>query len=135
MIEYYFMTFELWVLMAATFLGLVHLSLASFTFKAQVGNKYSVGARDEDLKPAGIAGRLYRAQSNFMETYPFFAVCIILVFVTNSAGGLSFWGSSLYLAGRLIYLPLYASGIPWLRSFGWKIATLGLVLVGVQLLV
>lgn len=55
------MTFELWVLMAAGVLGLVHLSAASFTFKAQVGNAYIVGARDENLQPTGVAGRLARA--------------------------------------------------------------------------
>ena len=55
------MTFELWSLLAATFWGLVHLSCASFSFKAQVGNAYSVGARDENIQPAGMAGRLQRA--------------------------------------------------------------------------
>ena len=126
------MTFELWVLLAASFWGLVHLSAASFTFKAQVGNKYSVGARDEDIKPAGMAGRMYRAQWNFLETYPLFATCIIVVFITDSSGSFSFWGAWLYMVGRVLFLPLYAAGIPWLRTFSWNIATLGLVLVGVQ---
>lgn len=126
------MIFELWILLAATVLGLVHLSVASFTFKAQVGNKYTVGARDESIKPTGVAGRLYRAQSNFQETYPLFVACIILVFLTNSAGGLSYWGACLYLGGRVLFLPLYAIGIPWLRTFSWNVATLGLVLVGIQ---
>lgn len=128
------MTFELWILLAAALLGLVHVAAASFAFKAQVGNRYTVGARDEELRPAGVAGRLARAQANFMETFPSFTACVLVVHVTGSAGALSGWGASLYLGGRILYLPLYAAGVPWLRTFSWNLATLGLVLTGVQVL-
>lgn len=124
--------FESYVLVAATFLGLVHVSAASFTFKAQVGNRYTVGPRDEDLRPTGVAGRLARPQSNFMETYSFFAVLVLLVQITGTSGAWSQWGAALYLGGRILYLPLYALGVPWLRTFSWNVATLGLVLVGMQ---
>ena len=46
---------------------------------------------------------------------------------------MSSWGAALYLIGRVLFLPLYAFGIPWLRTFSWNLATLGLVMVGVQL--
>ncbi len=129
------MSLEIQILLAATLLGLVHLSAASFSFKAQVGNRYTVGPRDEVLHPTGIAGRLSRAQANFMETYPFFATCVLVVEVTGASGPLSRWGAALYLGGRLLFLPLYAWGVPWLRTFSWNAATLGLVLVGAQLVV
>jgi len=41
-------------------------------------------------------------------------------------------GLFIYIAGRALYLPLYALGVPWLRTFSWYIATLGVVLAGVQ---
>ena len=129
------MTFELWVLMGAGLLGLIHLSAASFTFKAQVGNAYSVGARDENLQPAGVAARLARAQSNFLETFAIFAAFVLIVHMTGSEGPLSWWGALLYIIGRVLFLPLYAAGVPWLRTFSWNLATLGLVLVGVQVIV
>jgi uncharacterized MAPEG superfamily protein len=129
------MSFELSVLAAAAFLGLVHIAAASFAFKAQVGNRYTVGPRDDDLRPSGMAGRLARAQSNFLETYAFFATFILIVEFTESAGAFSWWGALIYLGGRVLFLPLYAWGVPWLRTIIWKIATLGLVLVGVQLIV
>ena len=126
------MTFELWILMSAALLGLIHLTAASFTFKAQVGNAYSVGARDENLQPVGMAGRMHRAQHNFMETFPIFAVCVFTVHLADTYGAFSYWGAILYLGGRILFLPLYALGVPWLRTFSWNIATLGLVLVGAQ---
>lgn len=129
------MTLELWMLLAAGLLGLVHIGAASFTFKAQVGNTYTVGARDEGLQPQGMAGRLYRAQQNFLETFAIFAACVLIAHVVNANGALSQWGSLMYLAGRVLFLPLYAIGVPWLRTFSWNVASLGLALVGVHIVV
>lgn len=129
------MTPELWILLAAALLGLVHVTAASFAFKAQVGNRYSVGPRDENLQRLGVAGRLHRAQQNFQETFTVFAVCVLLVHITNAHGPYSHWGSAMYLAGRILFLPLYAIGVPWLRTLSWNLATLGLVLVGAQVLI
>jgi uncharacterized MAPEG superfamily protein len=42
------------------------------------------------------------------------------------------WDAALFL-GRVAYLPLYASGVPLVRSLAWNVATLGLVLVVVRL--
>ena len=124
------MTIETWALVGAMVLGLVHLTAASFTFKAQVGNAYSVGPRDEDIRPRGVAARLDRAQRNFLETFAIFAAAVLLLVALDREGGrLSQVGVALYLGGRIAFLPLYAAGTPWLRSFSWNIATLGLALV------
>ncbi|WP_332771963.1 MAPEG family protein [Phenylobacterium sp.] len=124
------MSIELWALFGAMILGLIHLTAASFTFKAQVGNAYSVGARDEELRPKGVAGRLDRAQRNFLETFAVFAAAVLMLEMLGRSGGwLSVAGAVVYLAGRLLFLPLYAAGVPWFRTFSWNIATAGLVMV------
>lgn len=124
------MAWELWALFAAMVLGLVHLTAASFTFKAQVGDAYTVGPRDEDLRPAGVAGRLARAQQNFLETFAIFAAAVLMLVALGRTGQwLSEIGSGAYIAGRVLFLPLYAAGVPWLRTFSWNLATAGLVLV------
>ena len=109
---------EIWTLLAACLLGLIHMSAASFTFKAQVGNAYTVGARDENLQPTGIAGRLQRAHHNFHETFAIFAVLIILVVMLEAQGTWSYWGALLYIGGRTLFLPLYAIGVEWLGHRG-----------------
>ena len=129
------MTFELWVLLSSAGLGLVHISAASLSFKRQVGNRYTVGPRDDGLQPRSVAGRLQRASANFLETFPIFAVVVILTHLTGSSGSMSWLGAALYLGGRILYLPLYAAGVAWFRTFAWNIATLGIVLVGVQSIV
>ena len=129
------MTIESWSLFGAMVLGLVHLTVASFAFKAQVGNAYAVGARDEGLRPTGVAARLDRAQRNFLETFAIFAAAVLLLENLNRTGSwLSEYGALAYLVGRAVYLPLYASGVPWLRSFSWNIATLGLAMVMIAII-
>lgn len=124
------MSTESWALFGAMVLSLVHLAAASFAFKAQVGNAYTVGPRDEDLRPTGVAGRLARAQRNFLETFAIFAAAVLMLEAGQRTGStLSELGSLLYLGGRLLFLPLYASGTPWLRTLSWNVATAGLVMV------
>ena len=129
------MSLEFWCLFGAMALGLVHLSAASFAFKSQVGNSYTVGPRDKDLRPQGLAGRLDRAQRNFLETFAIFAAAVLMGHALGKHGGIGAAGAGLYLGGRVLFLPLYAVGVRWLRTFSWNLATLGLVLVMADLLV
>ena len=129
------MNCELYGLCAAVVLGIVHIVLASQSASRQRGYRWSAGARDEPVPPlTGVAGRLARASSNFAETFPFFAALVLAGQVAGPAGQLSCWGVALYLAGRLIYLPLYAFGVYLIRSLAWNVATAGLILLLVDLL-
>jgi uncharacterized MAPEG superfamily protein len=121
---------EILGLLAGIGLGIVHIVLASHSASLQRGYRWSAGPRDESLPSLqGVAGRLARACSNYLETFPFFAAAVLAVMVTNSHSEWSTWGVYLYLAGRLAYLPLYAFGTYLLRSLFWNVATLGIVLL------
>jgi len=121
---------EILGLLAGIGLGIVHIVLASHSASLQRGYRWSAGPRDESLPPLqGVAGRLARACSNYLETFPFFAAAGLAVVVTNSHSAWSAWGVYLYLAGRLAYLPLYAFGVYLVRSLAWNVATLGIVLL------
>lgn len=128
------MSIELGSLYIAMALALVHIAAASFSFKSQVGNRYTVGPRDEALRPAGLAGRLHRAQHNYLETFPVFAAAVLMLSFMGKGGAISEIGALAYVAGRAIYLPLYVLGTPWLRTLSWAAATCGLVLVMAQIL-
>ncbi len=39
------------------------------------------------------------------------------------------WGAQLYFWGRVAYVPLYAFGIPLVRSMAWSVATVGIIFV------
>lgn len=127
------MSLELYLLCAAVFLLLVHVSVQSLTYKAQVGNAATVGARDTIEPATAIAGRAERALRNFNETFPAFVALVLVVELANLHNDLTIWGAVLYVAFRISYLPLYLVGLPWVRTISWNLATLGLavMLVGV----
>jgi len=95
----------------------------------QYGLRWNVSARDEPMPPLDtLGGRLQRASRNFSETFPLFAAAVLIAVVAGRQGALTDWGTQLYFWARVIYLPLYAFGVPVLRSIVWTVATIGLFL-------
>ncbi|MBS0470249.1 MAG: MAPEG family protein [Proteobacteria bacterium] len=130
------MSTEFTMLGLAIVLGLLQLLVAARIGNGQRGVRWNVGARDEPSPPIGaVAGRLERAYRNFMETFPFFAVVVLLLASVGRHNWATVWGSEIYLAARLIYWPLYALGVPGLRTLVWLFGTLAIVLLIVALFV
>jgi uncharacterized MAPEG superfamily protein len=125
------MTPEFIVLAFVLILAIMQIGWAASARTAELGIKWNAGARDGDAPPPGkLAGRLIRAQANLFETLPIFAAAVIMAHVAGKDGGpLTLWGAHLYLAGRLIYLPLYAFGVPYLRTLVWLGSFVGLLMI------
>ena len=120
---------ELQLLGVATIIGLVQLLWATTVARRDQDPKWVLGPQDEK-KPLGVqAARLDRAFRNFMETFPLFAAAVLTADMAGRLGALSLWGSAIYVAGRAIYPPLYAAGVPVVRTVVWLVATVGLGLV------
>lgn len=120
---------ELVVLTWGCIFGLVHIIVATQAKTRQYGSKWNTGARDEELPPPNpVVGRLMRAQANFFETFPIFIAAVILARTagTNDTTALGAW---LWLGGRVVYLPLYAFGVPLVRSLAWMVSLVGIVMV------
>ena len=121
---------ELTMLALASALGLFQLLIYARTVNNQRGLKWNLSARDEPGAPVSkLAGRLERAFRNFMESFPFFAVAVIVAGLAGKHSALTLWGSQIYLAARIVYLPLYAFGVVALRTLVWLIALIGIVMV------
>lgn len=113
----------------AVAIGLVQLFLAGAAVTRQTGLAYNAGARDTPFTPTGMAARLQRAQANFMETFPFFAVGILALVMTGYEDANAGLGAALYVIGRAVYVPLYAFGVPYVRTLVWAASFAGLVMV------
>ena len=125
-----YMTLELHCLAWASLLGLAHIIIAGNARTKELGAKWNMGARDEktqELNP--LTARLLRAQSNFFETFALFASAVLIIAISHTYSIYSFWGSLIYLIARIIYLPLYAYGVPVVRTIVWLISMLGLLMV------
>ena len=130
------MTPEFIMLAFTLVLAIVQIGWAASARTAELGLKWNAGARDGETPPPGkLAGRLIRAQANLFETLPIFAAAVIMAHIAGKDGQLTFIGAHLYFFGRLIYLPLYSLGTPYVRTLAWLAALAGLVTVLVALFV
>ncbi len=109
--------------------------IAQATASSDLGPKYLFSPRDEGrVSRSVVAGRLLRALHNLLETYPAFIALVLALAVTGKTGGLGAAGAWLWLAARVIYIVLYATGIPVVRTLVWTASILGLVLMLIRLM-
>lgn len=129
------MTLELNCLAWASVLGLVQIIIAGNARTKEFGTKWNMSARDDKKPPLSlVTDRLFRAQSNFLETFPLFASAVMIVAVSQNSSVYSQWGAPIYLAARILYFPLYAFGVPVIRTLVWLFSMIGLLLVLIPVL-
>jgi uncharacterized MAPEG superfamily protein len=121
---------ELQVLFCAILLGLVQLLLAVLASVAARGLPWAAGPRDEPGAAMGkMGGRLERAWRNFLETFVFFAAAVLLAHVLDRSTSMSVLGAKIYIWARVLYVPVYVFGIPFVRTLIWLASFAGIVMV------
>ena len=124
------MTPELTILAWTLVLALVQILLPSSLRNRETGTQYNMSARDEPGPPVGkVTARLKRAQANLFETLPLFAVAVLIAHVAGIHNSLTLYGAALYLGARVLYLPLYAFGIPVVRTLVWCVSVIGMLML------
>lgn len=121
------MTTELTILGWTLVLAIFQILLPSQFRTKETGVAFNASPRDTDGPPVGVVtGRLQRAQKNLFETLPLFIAAILIAHVADIHTLYTYWGAWIYLIARVVYVPLYAFGIPYIRSFVWVISMAGL---------
>ena len=124
------MNIEIQMLAWSIALGLAHVLIGAVLMTRQRGMKWNASARDGEAAPlTGVAARVERATRNFLETFPFFAAAVLAVAAADRMSADSALGAQVYFWARLAYLPIYAAGIPYLRSLAWAVSLWGLLQV------
>lgn len=124
------MTSELTALVFAALLGLVHVLAAASARTWQYGLAWGAGARDEEVgPPKPIAGRLARAQVNFYESFPLFAAAILIIYVADLETDTTRFAAWVWLWARVVFLGLYAAGVPYVRTVAWGTSLLALLIL------
>ena len=124
------MPVELLILALGALLLFVHIFTATRFKTAQYGRQWNIGARDEALPPAdAMTGRTMRAQANFQETFPIAIVALLGVVIAQRTSEWTAIGGWIWLGARVVYLPLYASGVRGYRTAVWTISIVGLGMV------
>ena len=130
------MTTELTALAWTLVLAVVQLMLPAGFRTRETGIDYNAGPRDGPGPPVGVVtARLQRAQANLYETLPLFAAAVLIAHVAGREGVVTAWAAWIYLAARVVYLPLYGYGVPKVRSVAWGVSLVAvLALIAVVLL-
>lgn len=116
-------------------IALVQIFLPAMLRNRETGIDYNAGPRDEAGPPVGIiTARLQRAQRNLFETLPLFLAAVIIAHITGNEGSLTLIGAWLYVVARVLYIPAYGFGIPYIRSLIWGISLAGLIMIILALL-
>jgi uncharacterized MAPEG superfamily protein len=68
--------------------------------------------------------RCVRADANLRENYPAFAVAVLLLAFTGGFTPGTALASAMFLGARLVHIPAYIAGIPWLRTLAWGLGFL-----------
>lgn len=124
------MTTELTYLAAMLVLALVQIFLPAGARTMEFGSRWNAGPRDQTpVSQNPVVGRLERAQSNLYETLPLFIGAVLIAHVTGAESALTLWGVALYFWARVVYIPLYAFGVPYIRSLVWLVSLAGLIMI------
>lgn len=111
-------------------LGFVHIFSAAQLRTAQLGTAWNAGPRDAPLPPpTPLGGRLARAQANFFETFPILVAAVALLGITGIHTRWTAIGALVWLVARIVYIPLYAAGIPYVRSAAFLVSFAGIVMM------
>jgi len=124
------MTTEYQMLLWTVVLGLIQLVIHVLAAIKVRGLGWAFSPRDSAMpRLEGVGGRLDRAFYNLLETFPFFAAAVLLAGTLGVHSAMTAWGASLYFWARVAYIPIYALGLPVVRTAVWTVSVVGIVLV------
>ncbi len=124
------MPVELKMLGWSILLGVMYVLVATTLGIPQRGMAWLASNREgASTSLTGAAGRCDRASRNFLETFVFFAAAVLAVVAAQRTSASTALGAQLFFWARVVYLPVYLIGIPYLRTLVWATSLAGLLMV------
>jgi uncharacterized MAPEG superfamily protein len=118
---------ELTCLVLSLLMWLAHIVVQGVFATSSLGTDYLSTPRDENKQPRGnMFPRATRALHNYTENFVPFVAADLGLIVTNHTGG---WGATIWILMRIIYLPLYLTGVNPGRTIVWIISVIGLIMM------
>jgi len=90
------------------------------------GLMFSLSNRDHAPEPSALAGRADRASKNMAENFPLFIALALAAMIAAPDSPRALLGAQVFFWCRLVYLPIYYAGIPYLRTGVWAVSVVGL---------
>ncbi|MFN0113401.1 MAG: MAPEG family protein [Paracoccaceae bacterium] len=87
----------------------------------QVGLAMLIGPRDNMPPLTGTAGRLFRAQANSIAALALMAPAVLMLQKMGYSTGSTVAAAQIFLIARVVYVPAYVLGLPWVRTLAWVV--------------
>ena len=110
---------ELQILAAYGLLVLLTILLQVLGSMQTLSMGYLMSARDEPREVGRMTGRIRRALDNSVTAMALFAPAVLLLIVQDRTSDASLLAAQVFLIARIIYLPVYALGVPTVRTLAW----------------
>ncbi|WP_281685469.1 MAPEG family protein [Thalassobaculum salexigens] len=121
--------FEIRVLAWSGLLAAGQLVLLAVYANLQLGPRYLASARDEPRQLTGMAARLQRAFQNQIEGLVLFSAAAVAVTFSGTSAAMTEACALAYIVARVVYVPLYWFGVPWLRTVVWAVGFFATVIM------
>jgi uncharacterized MAPEG superfamily protein len=93
------------------------------------GLMLSFGNRDNLPAATPLAGRTERAARNTVDNLLLFAALALAAHAVGADGSQVETGAQVFFWARLVYVPVYMIGIPYLRTAVWAVSIVGLGII------
>lgn len=110
---------ELQILAAYGLLVLVTILLQVLGSMSTLSMGYLMSSRDEPREVGKMTARIKRALDNSVTAMALFAPAILLLEIQDRTDPASLLAAQVFLIARIIYLPVYALGVPAIRTLAW----------------
>lgn len=127
------MTIELKLLVWSVALAFAQMLLAVVGATQQVGIEELAGNREFTPKLMGWAERARKGHLNMLENLALFAPLVLVAQMTGRTNATTALGAEIFFLARLIYVFVFAFGVPYLRTLVWTVSVIGLILIFSQL--
>lgn len=92
------------------------------------GVKVGLSNREDLPEPTPLGGRAERAARNSIEAIVLFTPLALTAHVSGQADA-ALLGAQIFFWARVVYLPVYWAGVPYLRSGVWMVGVAGLAMM------
>jgi len=118
---------ELTCLILGLLLWVAHILIQAGLANTALGTDYLAGPRDKKRETDNVYyGRATRALHNYVENFVAFAAADLGLIATQQTGG---WGATIWILARIVYIPAYLFGVPYLRTLAWVVSLVGLLMM------
>jgi uncharacterized MAPEG superfamily protein len=69
-----------------------------------------------------------------LESLVLFAALVVVAQITARANGTTATGAALFFWARVVYVPVFLVGVPWLRTGVWGLSLIGLLMILFQVI-